>query len=263
MRSFTDIPYVKRAGVELCLDLNLPDALTEPVPVVIRLPGGGWRGCIKENDMLNFLAEDGIAVVSINYRISTVASAPANVYDCKAAVSWVRAQAGNYGLDPDRIGLFGSSAGGHLASLLGLTSGMSQLESETGTPLQPGTAVRAVCAFCGPSDLTRMAVPEIRSAFGLLYEVTQQYLGGPVEERLELARLVSPLTYVAKEAPPMLIVHGDADIIVPVEESIILHEALRKVGADVELRIVEGAGHAIPFDQVRDTVVAFFKRTLG
>lgn len=263
MRSFTDIPYVNRAGVELCLDLNIPDEVTAPVPVVIRIPGGGWRNCEKENDMLNFLADDGIAVVSINYRVSTVATAPANVHDCKAAVSWVRTQAGKYGIDPDRIGIFGSSAGGHLASLVGLTAGNGQLESETGMPLTPGTAVRAVCVFCGPSDLVRLTIPEIKSAFAVLSGVTQQYLGGPIEERLELARLVSPLTHVTKDAPPMLLMHGDADITVPIEESIILHEALKKAGADAELRIVKGAAHSIPIDQVRDDVVAFFKRTLG
>jgi dipeptidyl aminopeptidase/acylaminoacyl peptidase len=119
-----------------------------------------------------------------------------------------------------------------------------------------------VCDFCGPTDLTRIAIPEIRGQFPTLYEVTAQYLGGPVEQRTELARQVSPLTYVSQDVPPTLIVHCRGDAVVPVEESLIYYEALQQAGADVELRILDIESHAVPIDLAKDDVVEFFQRTL-
>ena len=111
-------------------------------------------------------------------------------------------------------------------------------------------------------NLTRIAIPAIRERFPLLYEVTEQYLGGPVQERAELARLVSPLTYVSAGCPPMLLAHGACDAVVPVEETRILHEALKRAGASSSVLIVEGMGHDWLVEQTAEKIGAFFAQNL-
>lgn len=256
-----NLEYVNRGGTGLFLDLHFPATSSGPLPVVVGLPGGGWRGCSKES-VPPFLLDHGFAMACINYRVSSNAIAPANIQDCKAAVSWVRANAQRYGLNPARIGVYGASAGGHLAALLGASTGVKELEGSDGKLLSPSAAVQAVCAVCGPMDLTRIAIPEVRSRFPVLYEVTEQYLGGPVAERAELARLVSPLSYASKQCPPTLLIHGAADPTVPVEESIIYHEALQKVGARCSLRVIDGAGHGWLHEKTGDLIGLFFNEIL-
>jgi acetyl esterase/lipase len=252
MKLFEDITYVEYSDQSLQLDLHLPEESIRPVPVILQIPGGGWRSCNKAGAH-PWLNEAGFAVASINYRLSQDAIAPANLEDCLAAVRWLRANAGNYGLDAAHIGAWGTSAGGHLAALLG---------SWPETDGAISTRVQAVCDFCGPSDLTRIADPEIRARFPALYEVTEQYLGGPVGERTELAQRVSPLTYVSKELPPIFIVHCRGDVVVPVEESLIYFEALQKADADAALRVLDLDSHGVPVHDVMDEFIAFFQRTL-
>jgi len=261
MQTFEDLPYADYNGRTLLLDLYLPGNGNELRPAVIWISGGGWRSCSRQTQA-TFLVEHGFVLASIDYRISDDATAPANVYDCKAAVRWMRASAAKYLIDTNRIGVFGASAGGHLAALLGGSNGLKELEGDGGNTNQ-SSDVRAACDFCGPSDLTRIAIPEIHKQFELLYDVTAQYLGGPVEQRSKLARLVSPLTYVSKSFAPILIIHGSADNVVPVEESLVLHEALQKAGTDTTLRVLEGAGHGWDWKMTNETVLAFFKRTLA
>jgi len=225
MKTIRNLEYVDRPGGALCLDLHLPENAAGPVPVIVGLPGGGWRQCAKEV-VPTYLAEHGFALACINYRVSSVAIAPAALYDGKAAVRWLRANATRHELDPARVGVYGGSAGGHLAVLLGVTSGRKELEEDGADNAAPSSAVQAVCAACAPSDLTRIAIPEIRAQFPLLYDVTSQFLDGPVEQRTELARLMSPLTYASPECPPIFLIHGDADDVVPIEESLIFHAAL-------------------------------------
>ena len=111
-------------------------------------------------------------------------------------------------------------------------------------------------------DLTRIGIPEIRERFPTLYEVTEQYLGGPVQQRTELARLVSPLTYVSRHCPPMLLIHGAADIVVPVEETVLFHEALKKAGAASSLVVLDWLGHGSLWEWTAGVVVAFFEKEL-
>ena len=257
IESISDIEYVNRDGVGLHLDIHRPANVSQPLPVVIGIPGGGWRNCAKEGFPL-FLVEQGFAIVAINYRVSSVATAPANILDCKAAVRWVRANSERYGFDPARVGAYGASAGGHLTALLGASSGTTTLEEES-----VDSSVKAVCAVCGPMDLTRIGRPEIRKDFPVLYEVTEKYLGGPVLDRIALAQTVSPLTYVSAACPPMLLLHGTADQCVPVEETLVFHEALTKASVSSTLRLVEGVGHDMLVNQTADDVTAFFKCHLG
>lgn len=259
-RTITNLVYANRDGADLCLDLHLPAASGGLLPVVVGLPGGGWRTCDKAS-VPRFLVDHGFALACVNYRISSNAIAPASVHDCKAAVSWIRANAHDYALRPDRMGVYGASAGGHLAALLGVSDGVKELESE-GARLSPGTAVQAVCAVCGPMDLARIGIPEIRDQCPILYDVISQYLGGPIAERTELARLISPLTYVSDRCPPMLLMHGAADDRVPVEETTLFHKALQETGAKSSLSLIEGAGHGWLEEETKGEIISFFTETL-
>ena len=259
MNTIAEIPYATHGGQTLHLNLYLPEPSETPIPVVVWLPGGGWSSCGNGPDAA-FLTEAGFAVASVRYRLSQEAPAPANIQDCKAAVRWVRANAAGYNFDFGHIGVFGASAGGHLAALLGMSDGVAEfLTSEY--PGMPN-GVQAICDFCGPTDLGQMAVPANRTGYPLLYDVTCQYLGGPVEERLELARLVSPLSYVSAGIPPILIIHGDADDVVFVSESTALHVALTDAGADSSLVVLPGAGHGWDWNITNPMVTEFFSRTL-
>jgi acetyl esterase/lipase len=260
MRTLENLIYARPAGHELPLNLYLPDAASGPLPVVVWLPGGGWRHCNNDSSAA-FLCEHGFAVASIRYRLSAEAIAPANVRDCKTAVRWVRAHAAEYGLDPERIGVFGASAGGHLAALLTLTSGKRELEPEEHDG--HSSDVRCGVDFCGPSDLTRIAQSQWQNRFGLLYDVTRDYLGGPVSERTKLAELVSPLRYVTKGHPPLFIVHGSRDETVPLEESIELYNASHALDNDVTLHIIPEGGHSWDWNLTNERVAAFFKCTLA
>ena len=259
--SIKDLPYADYDGRVLPLDLHLPRSGERPFPVLLWIPVGGWRNSAREGAP-SWLAKHGFAAASPDCRVTGEVIAPATVHDCKAAVRWLRAHSEEYGLDPDRIGSAGSSAGGHLSALLGASAGVEALEGRGGNAEQD-SSVQATLAVCGPTDLTRIGIPEHRERFEVLYEVTENFLGGPVEERGELARLVSPLTYASASCPPMLIIHGEDDPTVPVEESIIFHEALQQAGADSTLMVLEGVGHACPWEQFDDAVVSFFRRTLG
>lgn len=255
-RVIRDIEYVNRNGAGLALDLHLPPGGANH-PVVVKIPGGGWFECNKIY-VPRFLLDHGFAVACINYRVSGEAIAPANIRDCMAAVRWVRRHAGQYQLDPGRIGAYGKSAGGHLAALLGAATGVAGLDEDAGDPDAVPATVRAVCDICGPTDLNRMAIPEVAAQFAQLRKVTDQYLGGPVTQRHALARLVSPMTYVSAGYPPALLIHGDQDPVVPVEESILFHQALQKAGANSRLLVVKGGKHSNLDEPSEDIITRFF-----
>ena len=259
-RLVLNVPFAARGDRVLYLDIYLPHEAPGPLPLVIWVPGGGWRNCARGNRTA-FLVDHGLATASIEYRVSSQAIAPANVHDCKAAVRWLRAHAAEYGIDPERIGVWGASAGGHLAALLGLAAGVPELEGAGNTD-GVSSHVQAVCDFCGPTDLARLVAPPMRQQYPTLYEVTKFYLGGPPEERLDLARLVSPLCHVSADAPPMFIAHGDGDCTVPPVESSDLYHALDEVGADVTLHVVQGGAHGWDWELTNDRVAQFFKRVL-
>jgi len=263
MRIIKDLPYAQYGDRVMLLDLYLPDAPTGLVPAILCVVGGGWRSTDKAGyaEAGQGIAQNGYVAAAITYRSSTDTIAPGNVHDCKAAVRWLRANAATYGIDPTRIGALGGSAGAHLVALLGTTNGRQELEGNGGNPAQ-SSAVQAVCEFCGPVDLTRGAQPALRKKYPVLYECVEAYLGGPLDKRMELAKLVSPLRYVSPASAPMLIIHGDADDIVSVEESIVFYDALKKAGVDATLHVAKGATHDLTWSTYGNQVVAFFRRTL-
>jgi len=242
------------------LDLYRPENSSGPLPVVLWVHGGGWKSGSKDNCPASWLAAEGFAVASINYRLLHDAQWPAQIHDCRDAVRWLRTQAALFQLDPDRIGAWGSSAGGHLVAILGT---IAPPEGET-----VSSRVQAVCDWFGPADLLTMP-PNIVSADRSPEQVARsngaRLLGAAVREVPELARQASGLHHVSADDPPFLIMHGDQDPGVPLDQSLRLAEALRTAGTDITLQVVKGAGHggpALRTPEVRDQVLRFFRRTL-
>ena len=247
--------YKRVNGIVLTLDLYRPEDVSGLLPVIVCVHGGHWDEGSKERCPAVTLVQDGYAVASINYRLTRTAPFPAQIEDCKAAVRWLRANASTYNLDPDRIGVWGYSAGGHLAALLGTSGGVPELEG-TGDNMQYSSQVQAVCDVGGPADLlamTNLGPRRISAIKGLL--------GGPLEKDQAKAIAASPIHYVSKDDPPFLIVHGEADRVVPVEQSQRLYEELRKAGVNATLKILPVGHGAIQLDALKDAEV-FFDATL-
>ena len=244
-----DLVYGEAAGVQLTLDLFTPDSATpeKPLPLIIWVHGGGWRNQSKASCLplrVNFMAR-GYAVASVGYRLSGVAKFPAQIQDCKAAVRWLRANAAKYNLDPARFGAWGSSAGGHLVTLLGVSSGARDFD--TGAHLDASSAVQAVADYYGPVDFTEKHVPPDTEKIKI---PVAELLGGPVSEKMELAAAASPLGYATKARgaakntfPPLFIIHGTDDPTVNVAHAKLMHEAMLKAGASSKLKLLEGAKH--------------------
>ncbi|MWV51380.1 alpha/beta hydrolase fold domain-containing protein (plasmid) [Rathayibacter sp. VKM Ac-2803] len=226
----TDISFAP----ELLLDLARP-ASTERLPLLVWLHGGAWRmqDRTARPDLHRF-ASAGYVCVSIDYRLSSAAPHPAQLLDVRAALRFLRERADEYGIDPARIGLWGSSAGGHLAALAGLTGDIDQYAA--GEP-SGDTSVQAVIDGYGPADLAGLSADAPADAPEL------QLLGGPVGEHLEAALDASPARRAHQGAPPILILHGDADLLVPAEHSERLYDALAEAGSDAALYLIDGFGH--------------------
>ncbi len=252
------------------LDLYLPPKSKTPCPLVIWVHGGGWEGGNKVAWPAIFLIDKGYAVATIHYRLSDEAKFPAQIVDCKAAIRFLRAniKPRRWNIDPDRFGAWGDSAGGHLVALLGATNGLPEFEGTASKKtLTISSRVQAVCDWFGPTDLAKFT--EFQAKFGKLPPnypelAVAKLLGGPLRTKRDLARLANPITFVTEKAPPFLIMHGDRDTLVPLEQSQLLESALRKAGGNVELYVVPGKGHE-PLDDptVLAKVEAFFDKTIG
>lgn len=259
-----DLPYGFAGGRELLLDLARPKTWknTAPLPAFVYMHGGAWISGSKEDGVpaICYYASHGFAAASVGYRLSGEARFPAQLEDCKCAVRFLRAEAKQLGLDAARIGTMGSSAGGHLAILLGLTGENDPFENRGGHEKE-SSRVSSVCDLFGVSDFLQMPKKHRPDALS----ATAQFLGGTVDQVPEQYRLASPVNYVHAGAPPFLIVHGDQDKLVPPHQSELLHEALRKAGVESTLKIVQGAEHGsrnVINPDVRATLLAFLKKHL-
>jgi acetyl esterase/lipase len=255
-----NVEYGRGGGKPLLLDLYRPTASKKRLPVVMWVHGGGWKNGSKDRCPATWLVEHGYAVASINYRLIDTAQWPAQIDDCRAAVRWLRVNAKKYGLDGRHIGVWGGSAGGHLVALLGT---LDPPRSE-----RVSSQVQAVCDFYGPSDLLTMP-PNVLSPGRTVVDLAKtngaKLLGGTVRDRPKLARQASALYQVSKGDPPFLIVHGDKDPGVPLDQSRRLHNKLKAAGVTSTLYVVKGAGHggkAFQTQAVRKAVLEFFDRHL-
>lgn len=248
------------------LDLYVPPRTGASVPLVIWIHGGGWESQSKEAWPAIFLVDKGFAVASINYRLSGEAKFPAQIHDAKAAVRWLRANGKEYHLNPDRFGAWGASAGGHLAALLGTSGDVKEMEGSVGRHLATSSRVQAVADWFGATDMVQLSEfratnPDLPADYPK-HAVTK-LLGGPAERMRDLAGTANPITFVTEKAPPFLIMHGERDTLVPLKQSQMLEEALKKVGAKVEFQVVPGADHGLFSDTATlREVEKFFNRTL-
>jgi acetyl esterase/lipase len=264
------IAYCAPGGKPQTLDLYEP-AGPGAHPVAVYIHGGGWRtGSSALHGLFAALARDltarGVAVASINYRLSARQRWPAPIVDSKCSIRFLRAHAAQYRLDPARIAAYGDSAGGHLASLVGLLPKYSRFDR--GAWGDQSSAVSAVADLYGPTDLATMT-PTTRGA----RKAVLQEFGEPVGTRGPVLTGASPVSYVSAKAPPFLIVHGTADSLVPISQSTGLASRLRAAGVPVQLMIVAGAGHGLiraggaelvpPLARVRSTIVGFLAGRLA
>jgi acetyl esterase/lipase len=261
-----DVAYVEGGGPRQTLDLYLDQNATGPLPLIIWVHGGGWEAGSKEGagPVRLLLLGKGYHVASINYRLSKQAPFPAQIEDCKAAVRWLRAHAAEYHFDPDRFGVWGASAGGHLVALLGTSGGVKELEGNLGNP-GVSSRVQAVCDWFGPADFLAMVEGTGAGSRVDRDSALSRLFGGPVTEHKDLAKQASPVTFATSDDPPFLIMQGDQDNLVPLRQSELLHEALKKAGVESTLYVVKGGGHGRPgFDtpEVRQTIEEFFAKHL-
>ena len=258
-----DVEYCKGGEKSLKLDILRPrKAPAQPMPVVVYIHGGAWKAGNKAGmpPLCNRLAQQGYFCASVGYRFSQEAVFPAQIEDCKCAIRYLRAHAKQYNINPDRIGAWGHSAGGHLVALLGTAGDAKDLEGKGGYEDQ-SSRVQCVIDCFGPADFT--VIP--KGLEGVKQQMTgpvAQLLGGPVPENPEKAAKASPITYVSKDDPPILIMHGDADPLVPLWQSERFYEALKKAGVDATLHVVKGAGHGFRGPEIDEVTAAFFDKHL-
>ncbi|HEU5102137.1 MAG TPA: alpha/beta hydrolase [Roseiflexaceae bacterium] len=262
-----DLAYAAARHPRQKLDLYLPSK-NETAPLIIWIHGGAFRMGSKEGlefdaPPLEYLDRD-YAIASLNYRLSQHALFPAQIEDCKAAVRWLRAHAQQFNLDPDRFGAWGPSAGGYLAAMLGTTGAVT--EFEVGEHLNVSSRVQAVVDYFGPTDFLQMDAQ--RTPDGMIHDIPDspesQLVGGPIQEHPDRVARANPITYVASDAPPFLIVHGDGDPLVPHHQSVLLDAALRAAGVPVTFYTVPGAGHGGFTDpRVPELTHAFLQQHLG
>ncbi|SDW21321.1 alpha/beta hydrolase [Paenibacillus sp. CF384] len=257
----SDVIYGEADGKPLLLDIALPSQRGGKLPIAMYIHGGAWLWGDKaepsESGMfVRHFAAQGYLSVSINYRFSNEAIYPAQLHDAKAAVRWLRANAESFGGDPARIGVFGHSAGGHLAALLGTTGHVEEMEGCSGNP-GISSSVQAVATWSAPVDFLQMLDGFHDSPESL----ESRLIGGYVREHQERAKLASPLTFVTDAAPPFLIIHGTEDEIIPFNQAEILHEALH----NSSILAIKGANHGLQggnlgWEDVLQMTEIFFNR---
>jgi len=243
-----NLTYGLAGETELKLDLARPNG-DVPHPAIVFIHGGGWTNGDRQRyrNSIRRAAKRGYVAVTISYRLMQFDEAnketttadpifPAQVHDAKAAIRWLRENAEKYDVDPNRIGVTGGSAGGHLSLLVGLTNPDSRLEGESGTPNQ-SSRVQAVVNVFGPTEM--QACYETSSVAWIF----RLFVGGTPDEVAGQYAAASPLTYVSKDDPPVLTLHGDQDRLVPVEQAKLLDEKMKAAGASHTLMIFEGQGH--------------------
>jgi acetyl esterase/lipase len=243
-----DQPYAGTTNSFQMLDLYLPKqrADEKPLPVVVFIHGGGWSGGSRRGyaaQAAGLAATGKYAAASVGYRLSAEATWPSQIYDCKAAIRWIRGHAKELNLDAERIGATGASAGGHLVTLLGVTDGVKELEGNLGEFTSESSRVTCVVNVCGPTDLT---IPIIPGATGDDSAVSG-LIGGGLKDKADVAKAASPLTYITAQAVPIMTIHGTKDMRVNFTNAEKLDAALKKAGTVSLLIPVTDAGHGVPF----------------
>jgi acetyl esterase/lipase len=247
-----DLAYIPDGDEAQRLDLYLPvQAPGEPLPLIVHIHGGGWMGGNKYPCPVAGMVLRGYVVASVEYRFSQKAKFPAQIQDCQAAIRWLRANAAKYQIDPGKVGVVGGSAGGHLSALVG-TAGGAEVFPAIGGNDDQSDRVQAVCDIFGPADFTTVVKQAAEDSkvkniftFNSPKDPYSQLIGVPLETT-EKSRAVSPVTFISADDPPVLILHGTHDTLVPYAQSVQFADALKAQGTPVWLQTLPGAGHGGP-----------------
>jgi acetyl esterase/lipase len=255
------VEYSNPDDQHLQLNIAQPKKGDGPFPAIVCIHGGGFRAGSRDgyNSQCIKLAQHGYVALTITYRLAPKYQFPAAVYDTKAAVRWLRANAKKYNLDPERVGVTGGSAGGHLAQFLGVTTGVKEFEGDGGNADQ-SSKVSCVVNFYGPSDFTKSYGKSKDAA-----EVLPLFLGGDLEKARKQHVRASPLYWVTPDAAPTLCVHGTKDDYVAYEQATWLIDKLKAAEVETELLTLEGAGHGFKGDDAKkadEALIAFFDKYL-
>ena len=253
------VEYSHPDSQHLAMNIAQPKSTTGLRPAVLCIHGGGFRAGKRDgyDALCKQLVEKGYVAATTSYRLAPKYQFPAAVHDVKAAVRYLRANSEKYQIDPDKIGVVGGSAGGHLAQFLGVTGGVAQFEGDGGNP---GVSSRVSCVvnFYGPSDFTKSYGKSVDAA-----EVLPLWLGGDLKTELHKHQLASPLNWVTPEAAPTLLIHGTEDPYVAFEQAEWMQARYQQVGTEVELLKLEGAGHGFKgadADKANAAMFEFFAR---
>ena len=267
IKSVLNLPYAQTDNPRQTLDLFLPEKRTEGafLPIIVYIHGGGWKNGRKESGMRKFapyLATGSFAAASINYRLSGESIWPAQIHDCKAAIRWLKGNAKEYGFDATRMAVWGSSAGGHLVAMLGVSGGVKSLEGKLGEHLDQDSRVSCVVDFCGPTHFLSMGKFPSNIDHDAPNSPESQLLGGAVQENKKVANKASPMTYVSADDAPTLIVHGVEDRTVPFNQAEIFHKALTEAGVKNTFLPMKGMGHGLGGPIVDESVRKFLEAHL-
>jgi acetyl esterase/lipase len=241
LRQYRDLVFATVDGKAIGLDLYLPASVQSP-PLLVWVHGGAWRTGTKASVPPAFV-DNGIAVASVDFRQSTEARFPAQVHDIKAAIRFLRGKARTYGFRADRIAIAGASSGGHLAALVGVTNGHRELEGTVGDYLSQSSSVQAIVDYFGASNLLTILAQSTPFGLNVRRPALERFLGAIPEQTPELATLASPIAHVDRQDPPLLLLHGDQDPQMPINQAHELQGAYEKLGLDVDFHVVHGAAH--------------------
>ena len=260
---YKDVVYAEAQGKARALDLYVPHA---DAPLVVYVHGGAWRAGTKADGVPMFLVDAGYAVASLEFTQTPEAPFPANVHDIKAGIRYLRANAAQYGFNAEKIVISGASSGAHLAVLVGVTNGHAELEGAVGSNLDTSSDVQAILSYFAATDLTTILSQSTPFGVGVREPGLMLLLGALPDAVPELAQLASPVYQVDANDPPLLLLHGDRDPQMPVNQSLQMLGTYQEHGLDVAFIPVHGAAHGGPlFNEPKYTeqVIAFVKRTIG
>ncbi|MFO1438663.1 MAG: alpha/beta hydrolase [Verrucomicrobiaceae bacterium] len=235
----TDIEYARVGDTALLLDLHTPSNVKQP-PLIVYVHGGAWRAGSKSDVPIAGLLDHGFAIASVDYRLSTQARFPAQIHDIKAAIRFLRAKASWFGINTEKIAIIGSSAGGHLAALTGVTNGHRELEGRVGDHLDQSSDVSAIVSFYGASNLESILGQSTEFGLTVRIPALKLLLGDLPEKVPALAKLASPVAHLDKQDPPLLLLHGDADPQMPPAQSVEFQKAYQ---SKVRLITLPGSKH--------------------
>ena len=259
-----DIIYAQDGDKKLQLDIYKPKAQKEPY-LIVWVHGGAWNTGSKENPPLGLLPF-GYALASVDFHASTEKPFPADVHDIKAAIRFLRANASKYGYKSDKIIIWGSSSGGHLAALVATTNNNAALEGNLGDFTKTSSSVQGCIDFYGPTNFLTILNQSTPHGLNVRLPSLAILLGKPLDQVTELAKLASPVYQVDASDPPLFIVHGEQDIQVPINQSIELMNVYKSKGLKVQIEFVPEAGHSSPAyskPELMEKIAKFLKENVA